>query len=62
MWGYLDTADPLNTWGADHAVEHPDELVALLGGALAERARELQKRADERLSESEREMRYLGRQ
>ena len=33
----------------------------LLGGALAERARELQKRADERLSESEREMRYLGR-
>ncbi|RLT28168.1 MAG: prephenate dehydrogenase/arogenate dehydrogenase family protein [Chloroflexi bacterium] len=33
----------------------------ILGGALAERARELQKRSEERLAESEREMRSGGR-
>ena len=43
-------------------IPEPGMMDLLLGGALAERARELQKRADERLSESEREMRYLGRQ
>ena len=35
LWGYLDTTDPLNAWGADHAVGHPDELPALLGVGLA---------------------------
>lgn len=43
-------------------IPEPGMMDLLLGGALAERARELQKRADERLTESEREMRYLGRQ
>ena len=33
-WGYLGAGDAPAAWGADHLIEHPDELPGLIGGAL----------------------------
>jgi phosphoglycolate phosphatase len=33
-WGYLGAGDAPATWGADHLVERPDELPALIAGPL----------------------------
>lgn len=30
MWGYIDTTDKPTTWGADFAIHHPSELIALM--------------------------------
>jgi N-acetyl-D-muramate 6-phosphate phosphatase len=32
-WGYLGQGDAPAAWGADHLIERPDELIALIGGA-----------------------------
>jgi 2-phosphoglycolate phosphatase len=32
-WGYLGEGDAPATWGADHLIERPDELIGLIGGA-----------------------------
>ncbi len=32
-WGYLGAGDAPSAWGADHLIERPDELLALIGGA-----------------------------
>lgn len=29
-WGYLGLGEPIHTWGADHLIEAPDELLKLL--------------------------------
>lgn len=29
-WGYLGEADPIDTWGADHVVQRPEQLLKLL--------------------------------
>jgi phosphoglycolate phosphatase len=29
LWGYIDTSDKPATWGADFAINHPSELIAL---------------------------------
>ena len=30
LWGYIDTTDKPATWGADFAIDHPSELIALM--------------------------------
>ena len=30
LWGYIDTTDKPVTWGADFAIDHPSELIALM--------------------------------
>jgi phosphoglycolate phosphatase len=30
-WGYLGNESPVREWGADHIVDHPAQLQALLG-------------------------------
>lgn len=30
-WGYLGVDDPIDTWGAHHVIQSPDELLILLG-------------------------------
>ncbi len=37
-WGYLGAGDAPAAWGADHLLQHPDELPALIGGSLNERS------------------------
>jgi 2-phosphoglycolate phosphatase len=32
-WGYLGDGEPPAAWGADHLIESPSELIALIGGA-----------------------------
>ncbi len=32
-WGYLGAVDAPALWGADHLIDRPDELIALIGGA-----------------------------
>ena len=32
-WGYLGAGEPIESWGADHLVQIPDELLKLLGMA-----------------------------
>ena len=32
-WGYLGIDEPIDTWGADHTIQSPDELLILLGMA-----------------------------
>lgn len=32
-YGYLGCAEPLHTWGADHLIDHPAELLGVLDGA-----------------------------
>ena len=36
-WGYLGAGDAPDAWGADHLIEHPDELPGLIGGPLERR-------------------------
>jgi N-acetyl-D-muramate 6-phosphate phosphatase len=37
-WGYLGAGDAPASWGADHLIERPDELLGLIGGPLNARA------------------------
>jgi phosphoglycolate phosphatase len=32
-WGYLGEGDAPSAWGADHVIDRPGELIALIGGA-----------------------------
>jgi 2-phosphoglycolate phosphatase len=37
-WGYLGAGDAPAAWGADHVIDRPDELPALIDGRLNQRA------------------------
>jgi N-acetyl-D-muramate 6-phosphate phosphatase len=30
-WGYLGQGETIETWGADHVIEHPNQLLQLPG-------------------------------
>jgi phosphoglycolate phosphatase-like HAD superfamily hydrolase len=31
LWGYIDVTDKPMNWGADFEINHPSELLALMG-------------------------------